>query len=85
MRAAAPRAGLARSPRRPRLGNQRSRSPSQHYGVTTGAPGPARKVRRGDCSVDGFPGAGPGRCGRVGAVFALQIQNWWWTALPAAH
>ncbi|WP_425276720.1 trp operon leader peptide [Streptomyces bauhiniae] len=18
-------------------------------------------------------------------MFALQIQNWWWTALPAAH
>ncbi|MFB7777144.1 trp operon leader peptide [Streptomyces bauhiniae] len=42
-------------------------------------------MRRGDCSVDAFPRTGPARCGRVGAMFAQQIQNWWWTALPAAH
>ncbi|MFE5869795.1 trp operon leader peptide [Streptomyces roseifaciens] len=23
--------------------------------------------------------------GRVPSMFALQIQNWWWTAHPAAH
>ncbi|MEU6085947.1 trp operon leader peptide [Streptomyces sp. NPDC047085] len=27
----------------------------------------------------------PDRCGRVSSMFALSIQNWWWTAHPAAH
>ncbi|MFD8175609.1 trp operon leader peptide [Streptomyces sp. NPDC059709] len=24
-------------------------------------------------------------CARVDAMFAHSTQNWWWTALPAAH
>ncbi|MFI6355444.1 trp operon leader peptide [Streptomyces sp. NPDC050743] len=42
----------------------------------------ARRVRRAGCPVDGRPAHG---CGRVRAMFALSIQNWWWTAHPAAH
>ncbi|WP_079160482.1 trp operon leader peptide [Streptomyces pactum] len=26
-----------------------------------------------------------GGCARVGGMFAHSIQNWWWTAHPAAH
>ncbi|WP_406478829.1 trp operon leader peptide [Streptomyces sp. NBC_01615] len=29
--------------------------------------------------------AGPHASGRVRRMFAHSIQNWWWTAHPAAH
>ncbi|MFD5076560.1 trp operon leader peptide [Streptomyces sp. NPDC058371] len=29
--------------------------------------------------------AGPRTSGRVRRMFAHSIQNWWWTAHPAAH
>ncbi|MFF4485666.1 trp operon leader peptide [Streptomyces sp. NPDC001544] len=36
-------------------------------------------MRRGDHGTDSR------LCGRVPGMFALSIQNWWWTAHPAAH
>ncbi|MER7235585.1 trp operon leader peptide [Streptomyces olivaceus] len=67
------------SPERRRFENQRSRSPAQDYGVGTGAHGRAQRMRRAAHS-----GARPG-WGTLPAMFAHPIQNWWWTAHPAAH
>ncbi|MFH9572752.1 MULTISPECIES: trp operon leader peptide [unclassified Streptomyces] len=36
-------------------------------------------MRRAQRPADGPP------CGTLRRMFAHSIQNWWWTALPAAH
>ncbi|MGW4437389.1 trp operon leader peptide [Streptomyces sp. NPDC004596] len=42
-------------------------------------------MRRTDCPVDADRPVCVRPCGRVPGMFAHTIQNWWWTASPAAH